>query len=78
MTAMRTKIDCCKGCIQRQSGCHSVCEEYRKQKAELDESNAARRTQSNADAAYSNYRYNAKRKRRKKFQMRTRSGGKIL
>lgn len=36
---MRTKIDCCNGCVppKRTSDCHSYCPEYTGQRAELDE-----------------------------------------
>lgn len=30
-------ITCCKDCTDRQRGCHSTCETYKKQRAELDE-----------------------------------------
>lgn len=37
----RYKIDCCFQCEDRQPGCHGSCEEYKKQRAEMDETKAA-------------------------------------
>ena len=36
---MRTKIDCCNGCVppKRHSNCHANCPEYTGQRAELEE-----------------------------------------
>ena len=40
----RYKIDCCKpGCPKRNGECHSTCKEYKKQRAELDATNAESR-----------------------------------
>lgn len=41
---MRTKIDCCKGCVapKRHLYCHASCPEYTGQRKELDEANAIR------------------------------------
>lgn len=36
----RYKIDCCtKDCPDRSGVCHGTCKEYKKQRAELDETN---------------------------------------
>ena len=39
------KISCCKDCIppKRHPGCHSTCEEYQKERKELDEYNKQQR-----------------------------------
>ena len=34
---MRSRIECCLGCTDRNEECHSVCEQYKKEKAELEE-----------------------------------------
>ena len=39
----RYKITCCLGCVDRNPGCHSVCEKYIQQRAELDASKAEER-----------------------------------
>lgn len=46
---MRTKIDCCYKCTERQAdpNCHGFCERYLTQKAELEESNAEIRKRKN-------------------------------
>lgn len=37
----RYKIDCCQpNCPKRSGECHSTCKEYKKQRAELDATNA--------------------------------------
>lgn len=41
----RYKIECCYKCQKRCPGCHSTCEDYKTEKAELDETNAAQRKQ---------------------------------
>lgn len=76
MSAMRGKIECCNGCTRRRSGCHSVCEDYKREKAELEASRSAVRTNRDADADYTSYRIDAKQKRRQIYNMRTRTGGK--
>ena len=30
-------ITCCRDCDRRHCGCHSICEEYKRQRKELDE-----------------------------------------
>lgn len=51
----RYKIECCLNCQKRSGGCHSTCEEYKKQRAELDETNAEilkkKETQKSIDTA---------------------------
>ena len=49
MTAMRKKIECCNGCKKRASGCHSTCEDYIREKEELNELHTA--IQAEKDAA---------------------------
>ena len=39
---MRTHITCCRDYTDRHIGCHSTCEAYIGQRAELDASNAAK------------------------------------
>lgn len=41
---MRTKIDCCWDCPDRQAdpNCHGYCERYLRQKAEYEETKAAK------------------------------------
>ena len=49
---MRTKIDCCtKDCPDRRAdpNCHSYCEKYLQQRAELDETNKAMFQRKNVD-----------------------------
>ena len=41
----RYKIECCLNCGNRSPGCHSTCEEYKTQRAELDETSAEKRKQ---------------------------------
>lgn len=40
MRGLRTRIECCNGCVppKRTSDCHGYCQEYAKERAELDES----------------------------------------
>ncbi len=33
----RYKIECCQDCATRHPGCHSECEKYKTERAELDE-----------------------------------------
>ena len=76
--AMRKKIECCRDCQKRHAGCHSTCDDYKREKAELEELNSARRTKANADAAYTSYHIDNKKKRRAKYNLHTRAGGKKL
>ena len=47
---MRTKIDCCGHCEdERTSHCHATCEEYKRQKAELDADKAKARLKREAE-----------------------------
>lgn len=67
MTAMRTHIDCCKGCERRHQGCHSTCEDYKKQSAELDELRTIIRAHKDgAKDIREYYKSNAKKRRPKK------------
>lgn len=36
----RYKIECCHNCPNRHPGCHSECESYKSQRAELDQTKA--------------------------------------
>jgi hypothetical protein len=42
-TMARYKIECCYNCPDRYVGCHSSCETYKTQRAELDQTNAEKR-----------------------------------
>lgn len=75
MTAMRSNIGCCKDCLKRHSGCHSTCEDYKREKAELDASRSAIQAQRDADALYASYNMNSKYKRRAKYNLHSRKGG---
>lgn len=39
----RYKIDCCYNCADRHPLCHSSCEKYKQQRAEYDETVAAKK-----------------------------------
>lgn len=39
---MRDRIDCCLHCEERHAKCRINCQEYKTQRAELDEANAVR------------------------------------
>ena len=41
----RYKIECCYQCQNRCPGCHSTCEDYKTQRAELDDTREAHRKQ---------------------------------
>ena len=41
----RCKIECCYKCENRAPCCHSTCEEYKKQRAELDATSEEKRKQ---------------------------------
>lgn len=75
MTAMRSNIECCKDCLKRHTGCHSTCEDYKREKAELDASRSAVQAQKDADALYTSYHMNSKHKRRAKYHLHSRRGG---
>lgn len=56
---MRYTFECCSpGCEDREPGCHSYCERYKKERAKLDERNARERKYHTAD----DYMYDAIRK----------------
>ena len=58
---MRNRIDCCKDCVDdRHPGCGATCEEYKRQRAELDESNAINRRKREAQLYLSNSVVNGK------------------
>jgi len=59
---------CCLGCDEREIGCHSWCERYKRRKAREDIKNARRRAEREADVyvgaiTAKNFDYAAKRKR---------------
>lgn len=68
---MAMKITCCKDCTKRHIGCHASCEDYIKQKTELDR---IRETNHDADeikrhnliASYDYYARMQQSKRRRK------------
>lgn len=39
----RYRIECCFNCEKRQLYCHSTCEDYKKERAEMDETQSAMR-----------------------------------
>ena len=47
----RFRITCCKDCQKRSPECHGSCEEYKTQRAELDETNAETRKKYEAQKA---------------------------
>ena len=54
----RTKIDCCTpDCPRRYPGCGTDCPDYKEQRAELDETNKAKRKAANMDRAISKVQY---------------------
>ena len=72
----RYKIDCCTpDCPKRNGECHSTCQRYKEQKAELDEENALRMKKKqvqinlNGHAADCIYRY------KKRTRSKNRYGG---
>lgn len=46
----RIKINCCLNCEDRHVGCHSSCDRYKQERAEIDAAKAAASAQSRADA----------------------------
>lgn len=42
---MKSRINCCKDCEDREVGCHAVCEKYLSEKAEVEKENERRRKQ---------------------------------
>lgn len=36
----RYKIDCCHNCPEREPGCHGICQKYKEQRAEFEETMA--------------------------------------
>ena len=78
MTAMRRHIECCKDCPKRHSGCHASCEDYLREKAELEELHAVMNTEKQAYALYANYHQDSKHKHRRHNSMRSRRDGKKL
>lgn len=74
--AMRKKIECCRDCQKRHAGCHSTCEDYKREKAELEELRSAMQAQKDSDTIYASYHIDNKAKRRAKLNLHTRSGGK--
>lgn len=75
MTAMRSNIECCKDCLKRHTGCHSACEDYKREKAELEALRSAIQAKRDADALYASYNRNSKHKRRAKYNLHSRKGG---
>lgn len=64
------KISCCRECVppKRYPGCHDHCEEYQKQKAELEERRKARNSE---EAKASDIRdYIVKRRAKSKMKYR--------
>lgn len=66
MTAMRTRISCCKGCERRRQGCHSTCEDYKRESAELEELRTMLRNNQEQNQKFSDYYWNNRRKRKPK------------
>lgn len=73
----RTKIDCCKrDCPGRYPGCGAGCTEYKRQRAELDETNKARIEEIKMDRAISYVQYTGFRKHRHQEIKRKKQGRK--
>ena len=66
MTAMRTKIDCCRDCDKRTAGCHADCPDYARQNQELNEYREKRNAARGADAMIAAHVTAYKKKRRVK------------
>lgn len=74
--AMRKKIDCCRDCTKRHTGCHASCEDYKREKSELDELRSAMQAQKDSDTLYASYHIDSKAKRMSTLNLHTRRGGK--
>lgn len=61
----RYKIDCCLNCTKRTGGCHSTCEDYKRERAELEETNAERLKQKQAQKSLDNALFDSMDKHRK-------------
>lgn len=66
MTAMRTRISCCKGCERRHQGCHSTCEDYKRESAELEELRTMLRNNQDQNQKFSDYYWSNRKKRKPK------------
>ena len=65
--AMRTHIECCRGCKKRQQGCHATCEDYKRENAELNELRSIIRAhKTDAEQIREYYKSNAKKRKPKK------------
>ena len=53
----RFKITCCRDCPNRSPECHGSCEEYKTQRAELDETNAEARKKAEAQKALDGFMF---------------------
>lgn len=64
MSAFRTNITCCKNCAKRHMGCHSNCDDYKRESEELQASKAVLRAEQDAYVELTEYRkHNNKRRR---------------
>lgn len=45
-------IECCKDCMKRKVGCHSICDKYIERRKALDEYNATVRKQKELENAF--------------------------
>lgn len=73
----RTKIDCCKrDCPMRHTACWQDCPEYKRQRAELDESNQARANEVHADRDISRVQYTSYRMAKQAKHKREKRGRK--
>ncbi len=55
----RYKIECCYECQKRRPGCHSTCEDYKTQRAEMDETREAHRKQVEAKIVLDGFLYDS-------------------
>lgn len=73
----RYKIECCLNCGNRAAACHSTCEEYKTQKAELDATREEQRKRHELEAGIKGTLIDAMERNNKRtnYRKRNRRGG---
>jgi hypothetical protein len=72
----RLKIDCCKpDCPKRSGECHGTCEKYKKQRAELDATNAEKAKEREAQSSLNGFKAENIHRYKKRINNRNRYGG---
>ena len=55
----RFRIECCRDCLDRFPGCHGQCEKYKQERAEYEETMAAKRREQDLKNGLNDFLYDS-------------------